>query len=410
MQQARARRCEYILVMPVCRKKITANCFFFEHNSIKYDNREDIIMLKRFKVRNFKCFKDDIIFDLSSPNNYEFNTDAVKNGIINKAIIYGKNACGKSNLGLAIFDVVLHLTDKEKLFKKYPVYLNMNSSERIASFEYDFLFSGKDVIYKYTKTDMQNLCTEELIIDGKTVVKYDFLQDNGFSILDGTQNLRMESPDGKLSKIKFIRNNAILVDDETNRIFYQLMDFVDRMLMFYCVHERGYQGLVLGIDNIEDVIVKSGKLKEFERFLNKSGINESLMAVDINGLKQIHFKYKNGSIAFQQAASAGTLALELFYYWYLKISEASFVYIDEFDAFYHYELAEHIVKMLKEKEKSQVILTTQNTDLMSNDLLRPDCYFSLHDNRIISLANLTKKELRKAHNIQKMYKAGAFYE
>lgn len=367
-------------------------------------------MLKKFKVRNFKGFKEELEFNLASPNNYEFGIDAIRDGIINKAMIYGKNACGKSNLGLAIFDIVLHLTDKEKLFNKYPVYLNLNSEEKYACFEYTFHFSGKDVVYKYSKTDIQNLKTEELIIDGATVVKYDFNKNEGESFLEGTQNLRMESPDGKLSKLKFIKNNAILADNETNAIFYQLMDFVDKMLLFYCLHERGYQGLVLGIDNIEDVIVKSGKLKDFEKFLHKAEIKESLIDVDINGFKQIHFKYKNGSIPFQQAASAGTLALELFYYWFLKISEASLVYIDEFDAFYHHELSELIVQMLLEKHDIQVILTTQNTDLLSNDILRPDCYFKLADNSISSLANLTNKELRKAHNIQKMYKAGAFNE
>ena len=367
-------------------------------------------MLKQLKVRNFKGFKDELVFDLSNASNYEFSGYAIKNGIVNKAMVYGHNACGKSNLGLAVFDIVLHLTDKEKLFNNYPVYLNMNSEETFASFEYIFSFLGKDVVYRYTKTDMQNLLTEELEIDNQIVVQYDFVKDEGGSILDGTQNLRMESPDGKLSKLKFIKNNAILAKNETNDIFYMFMDFVDKMLLFYCLQQRGYQGLVLGIDNIEDVIVKSGKLQEFESFLHKAEIKEKLVPVDINGNKQIHFKYKKGTIPFQQAASTGTLALELFFYWYIKITQASLVFIDEFDAFYHHELAELIVRMLIEKQDTQIILTTQNTDLMSNDLLRPDCYYYLSNNKMGSLANLTNKELRKAHNIQKMYKAGAFNE
>lgn len=88
--------------------------------------------------------------------------------------------------------------------------------------------------------------------------------------------------------------------------------------------------------------------------------------------------------------------------------EASFVYIDEFDAFYHFELAKNIIKRLYEIEHVQIFTTTHNTDLMSNDLLRPDCYFILENNKITSLAGATDKELRKAHNLQKMYKAGAF--
>ena len=56
----------------------------------------------------------------------------------------------------------------------------------------------------------------------------------------------------------------------------------------------------------------------------------------------------------------------------------------------------------------QVFTTTHNTDLMSNDLLRPDCYFLLENNSINAISELTEKELRQAHNLQKMYKAGAF--
>ena len=45
---------------------------------------------------------------------------------------------------------------------------------------------------------------------------------------------------------------------------------------------------------------------------------------------------------------------------------------------------------------------------MSNELLRPDCYFLINDSKISNLSNLTVKELREAHNIEKMYKAHAF--
>ena len=56
----------------------------------------------------------------------------------------------------------------------------------------------------------------------------------------------------------------------------------------------------------------------------------------------------------------------------------------------------------------QIFTTTHNTDLMSNGLLRPDGYFLLENNSIKAIADLTDKELRQAHNLQKMYKAGAF--
>lgn len=67
--------------------------------------------------------------------------------------------------------------------------------------------------------------------------------------------------------------------------------------------------------------------------------------------------------------------------------------------------------MIIEKLKDtgiQFILTTHNTSIITNDLLRPDCYFLMNKKKIQSLSQSTEKELREAHNIEKMYKAGAF--
>ena len=63
-------------------------------------------MLKKFRVKGFKNFKDEIEFDLTA-GGYDFNQEAVKDGIVKNAVVYGPNGCGKSNLGRAIFDIVL---------------------------------------------------------------------------------------------------------------------------------------------------------------------------------------------------------------------------------------------------------------------------------------------------------------
>jgi AAA15 family ATPase/GTPase len=99
--------------------------------------------------------------------------------------------------------------------------------------------------------------------------------------------------------------------------------------------------------------------------------------------------------------------LELQYYWLKEMVNASFVFIDEFDAFYHQELSYKICKRLFEGE-NQLFLTTHDTFLLSNDLLRPDCFFIMNNNKIDSLCNITDKELRLGHNLEKLYRGGAF--
>ena len=46
--------------------------------------------------------------------------------------------------------------------------------------------------------------------------------------------------------------------------------------------------------------------------------------------------------------------------------------------------------------------------LLSNDLLRPDCFFILRDNQIKAICDMTDKELRFGHNLEKLYRGGTF--
>ena len=76
------------------------------------------------RVSDFKkCFQR---FESKYPGgiNYNFNSELIEKGCVTKGIIYGINSCGKSNLGLAIFDLITHLTEKEKLLRSYDFYLN----------------------------------------------------------------------------------------------------------------------------------------------------------------------------------------------------------------------------------------------------------------------------------------------
>lgn len=366
-------------------------------------------MLKKFSVENFKCFKDKIIFDIGSPSNYNFNSETIENGCVTKGIVYGINSCGKSNLGLAIFDIITHLTDKKKLLQNYNFYLNMDGRKPFAEFEYIFLFDGQEVTYKYKKTDVNTILEERLLINDREVIYYDFIKQEGLTLLQGSETLnnsiKNESP---ISRVKYVNNNSILVDNTENQVFKQFTDFVDRMLLFYSLDNRGYEGFMNGVEGIAEGIVNSGKVQEFQEFLQNNGIIYDMYGYEEDGKKAIYCRFENQDVNFFKIASTGTRSLSLFYYWYIKMQKAAFVFIDEFDAFYHFELSENVEKYLKKIKGVQIFTTTHNTNLMNNDLLRPDSYFILKDNKIKTISELTEKELRQAHNLQKMYKAGAF--
>lgn len=368
-------------------------------------------MLRKFKVSNFKSFEKNFELDLTAINGYEFNRSSIKNGIVNNAIIYGQNGVGKSNLALAIFDIISHLTDKERNEIVYKNYLNAYGDDNEAHFCYEFLINSKIVVYEYKKTDYKTITYEYLQIDKEELVVFDRIKSSKANVyLKGAENLKTEIDNNELSILKYVKNNTILDNNDINDTFKSFFMFVEQMLYFRSLLDRTYLGFDVGSKHIFEDIIKKKNVQHFETFLNQAGVECKLSEVEQLGRKTIAFSFNGKQLPFSDVASTGTIALSLFYFWYQELKENNtvpFLFIDEFDAFYHHSLSTLIVEKLKETGV-QFILTTHNTSIMTNDLLRPDCYFTMTKQQVCSFSNSTPKELREAHNIEKMYKSGSF--
>jgi AAA15 family ATPase/GTPase len=370
-------------------------------------------VLEKFTVTNFKSFNEEFVFILNDSNGYSFNKDCIKNGIVNNALVYGHNGVGKSNLGLAMFDIISHLTDKETIEYHYSNYLNALNISESATFKYEFLINNNKVIYEYEKTNVKTIVFEKFTINDKVLATIDRrLSDEAIINFKGTENLKRELSNKNLSLLKYIKNNSVLDINDENNTFNYFFSFVDGMLFFRSLQENMYLGLEVGSRDIQTDIIENDKVENFQEFLIKAGIECKLKVIKDLDRELIAFDFNGKTIPFYNVASQGTKALSLFYFWLQRLNEeskVSFVFIDEFDAFYHHELSTLLIEELK-KTGIQFVLTTHNTSIMTNDLLRPDCYFLMYKTSIKSLARRTSKELREAHNIEKMYKAGSFNE
>ncbi len=367
-------------------------------------------MLKEFRVRNFMNFRDELVFSLDNEKNYEFNNRAIEKGIIKNAVIIGYNASGKTNLGAAILDIANHLTDNKKTGLNKGLYTNLNSSDKEAHFTYVFQFEEHTVKYVYDKIDLTTLTRERLWIDGKEIVSQEF----GVVKIDliGAENLDIEKINSNISIVKYVyANTSLNRDDIYADTFVRFVEFVNGMLMTVSAEKRAYTGFSTVDGNMFSLICDlDNGVKELEMFLQRLGINYQLVEVEDEEGKNIYCKFKNKSVKLSSLCSSGTRALVFFFYWYKQREHIRFLYLDEFDAFYHTELSEELMKILMEMNNVQIFVSTHNTDIISNEILRPDCYYILEDNEIKPLYKRTRKALREAHNLQKMYKAGAFNE
>lgn len=367
-------------------------------------------MLKLFEVEGFKNFKDNITFDFSDVRDYKFNTECISNGLLGKTIVYGKNSVGKTNLGLAMFDIVSHLTSNNVSPHLYDYYLYANKhpefSDLAAEFYYEFSFDNDTIDYCYTKDDSQNLIFEEIRINGKLFYEYNYLNRAGnldfIKEIAPTLNLSMQDVE---SVLKYIVSNTILPESHPLR---RMMKFVSNMLWFRNLDQNRYIGYKTQSKDYFDFIFDDDNLVEFEDLLYAAGVREKLIALkDNDGKKRLYFSAFT-PLPFFSVASSGTKSLYTFFYWYKTAADVSLMFIDEFDAYYHYELSETIVKLLEKMSNTQVILTSHNTNLLSNRIMRPDCFFIMTNNRLTSFANATDRELREGHNLEKLYMSGEF--
>lgn len=117
-------------------------------------------MLKKFTISNYRAFNEPTTIDFSNVRDYKFNEDCIKDGLINKAILYGKNAVGKTNLGQALMDVRYTLLPNERRQYDDIGFLNANSNEDSARFVYEFIINDKEITYIYEKTSNSTFKSE----------------------------------------------------------------------------------------------------------------------------------------------------------------------------------------------------------------------------------------------------------
>lgn len=361
-------------------------------------------MLKKFTVSNYKNFKDEISLDFSKIGEYSFNADC-----LSMRLIYGRNATGKTNFGRALLDIKILLYG---MFRndENSVLINADSQDT-AKFIYEFQFGSDEVVYKYSRFANTELCDEELYVNGEAIFKCDFKNSKfdfkGLSIISAeTVNtkryLNKDEMDNEyvLPFLRWLINNTAFSDDS---VLIQLSKYVRKMDMITVGHDLLYSNRNF-LENLKNPVY----LHNFEDFLNLMGIECKLVLKELpDGQVELYFAHKK-LVPFYRTASSGTLALTSLYQ--KIVSNCSLIYIDDFAAFYHYEMAEKLICYFKDKyPECQFIMTSHNTNLMTNKIVRPDCLFILSSKgTLTALCDATERELREGHNLEKMYISGEF--
>lgn len=366
-------------------------------------------MLTKFSVWGSRAFPGYIELDLSSPRDYQFNADCVRDGVVRHALLIGRNASGKTSLGLALMDIFENFQTPSPLDRDLeddPLYLSADNGSGFARFRYEFRFGKSEVIYEYEKTALSSLSGERLFVDGSLVFDYDnegrVMRHSDLASI-GAEGLNWAYADGYLSVLSYFVNS---VPRSRLGILKEIRDFAEGL--------QGWGSAELNtpekLSKMLFRVINKDKLGDLELFLRRFGVAEHLVIhKEPDGRRAVYSHHFNHDIPFAEACSSGTRTLLGLYQLFEMTSSISLVFLDEFDAYCHYEAAEELLRYLSEKGECQTIATTHNISLVKNESMRPDCVFQIDPVKgIKSLADSTDRELRLGNNVEKLLRSGEF--
>lgn len=359
-------------------------------------------MLESFAVQGFRNFGNRFSLKFSDTRDYRFNADALSDSLVKCGLIYGRNAVGKTNFGNALFDIKSNIGSGISLGDERN-YLNADADADCAFFEYRFRFAKGRVTYFYGKTSRNALVREKLFIDDALIFDYKHLDGQMISenlAAVGAQSLNWSFLGKGMSVFNYVCNNT--PPDRLGPLF-DMYTFVAGMNPI----SDAYMSNRSFVRRIVERVIANDRVEALGEFLLEFGIGERLTVVESPAGDPVLYFVHDRLIPFVENCSSGTVALLRLFNYYETVTNPSLLFVDEFDAFYHHDLAEKVLKYFK-ANIHQVLCASHNTDLFSNKVLRPDCLYILSRDSLTSAANATKRELREGHNLEKLYKAGEF--
>lgn len=226
------------------------------------------MILRKFAVTNYKGFKNTVELDLTKVRNYNFNRQSIINDTVKTGIIVGRNGQGKTNMGFALFDIVLTLTDNQvDIIQNDPnLFINGDSDEDFSTFQYTFHDGKKTIEYEYRKKAPKVIIYESLKVGNNIIFeRSDAPRYEGLASV-GASNIRLDGLKEDLSLLRYIANNTIQDDGSPIR---EVMDFVNHMLYFRSLQENSYIGLLRGGENLDQYLIQNDLIDEFQSFMKE---------------------------------------------------------------------------------------------------------------------------------------------
>ena len=407
-------------------------------------------MLVQFRFNNYKCFKDETVFNVVASNYYREKMENLiqvpQYALLRTAAVYGANASGKTKLFQAfnfMREVVLTSADTQSnnWQKSYaPFLLDTYSADQPSVFEVVFLMD--DIQYRYGfELNGERIIAEWLFrkrskeikvleFDGGPSVYYNEKYINR-KIINNLEDAKMFRANSliisslslwndalSLNILNWFRRNNIIsasLNTMAPRILtaLELPKMKAKMIEFLRSADLGIFDVTPNEISIEDLP------DEIKRMLPEDAINGPI----VSGISISHKRYDKQhlpagyvKLSLEKDESYGTYRfLSLAGPIINALETGSVLWIDEIDNGLHYDLVRALVSLFQDEKinvhNAQLIINTHNISLIDDaDLFRRDQIFIVKKN-LYGEANLipvSDFSLRESAKVGKLYREGRF--
>lgn len=369
-------------------------------------------MLSRIIVKNFKCFKNETVFDFRKTN-YKLLKQNTRGKFLKGLLFVGDNASGKTT---AVQPVILLL---DLLFKDRDIHLFLYqclfSKEDETTLTYEFNIDGHEILYSLS-FDGNKFLEETLKLDNQPIIER--IGENAKLRL--SENSTFHEVDESLL---FIKKAYFNTKFEDNEILKKWFAFLKQSV---CIN--AYKRTISSYNDesltLRKYLEKYG-VEEINSFFKNNNFKYSVeYALEIEGKgiryemseeegKTLFFQREDISVPiplFLESTGNKTL-INILPAVLHSVQKGGLLVIDEFSSGFHNKLEELIVRyIMNNSANTQLLLVSHSTNLLSNALLRPDQVYSVEMmGREGSVLNrFSDEQPRVAQNLEKMYLSGVF--
>lgn len=369
-------------------------------------------MLSKIIVQNFKCFKNETVFDFRKTN-YKLLKQNTNGKILKGILFVGDNASGKTTAVQPII-LLLNLLFKDRdmdLFLYQCLFSNENDTKMKYVFEideheieYSFSFAGNNFLEEMLKVDRQPVIErigKNAMLCLTTTKSFHEVDDSLLFLKKVYFNTKFEGNELLRKWFDFLKQSICI-----NAYSRSIVTYNDESLTMWKYMEK------YGVEDINNFF-KSNKFKyqvQYTQEIERRGIRYKMEEEEG---KMVFFEREDVPVPiplFLESTGNQTL-INILPAILHSVQRGGLLVIDEFSSGFHNKLEELIVSyIMNAGNNTQLFFVSHSTNLLSNALLRPDQIYAVEmmGGEGSVLNRFSDEQPRVAQNLEKMYLGGVF--